>query len=199
MDEGIVNQNHAQHVKPTATQKSTKLPSTEDQIKAIKNASSRAKSIALILIATGARPIELFQVPLADCYDNYFIGGSKTEAGMRRVIAVSADGLDAYQSLLRFAKANGAQRLIDGYAGNRDTVNFRKRDFKQLMVEIGCPKMTPYNCRHTFTTRAVRAGVTPQILSRMMGHADITTADKHYTHLDTADILKEISKVSATA
>lgn len=199
LDEGIVNQNHAQHVKTTATQKSKKVPFTEEQIKAIKGASSRAKSIALILIATGARPIELFQVPLADCYDNYFIGGSKTEAGMRRVIAVSADGLDAYRSLLQEAKAKGATRLIDGYTGNHDTTNFRKRDFKQLMDEIGCPKMTPYNCRHTFTTRAVRAGVTPQILSRMMGHADISTTDKHYTHLDASDILKEISKVSATA
>ena len=199
LDEGIVNQNHAQHVRTTATQKSTKLPFTEEQIKAIKAASSRAKGIALILIASGARPVELFKVPLSDCYDTYFISGSKTAAGMRRVIAVSADGLPAYQSLLQEAKAKGAQRLIDGYIGNHDPVNFRKRDFKELMEEIGCPKMTPYNCRHTFSTRAVRSGVTPQLLSRMMGHADITTADKHYIHLDASDILKEIEKITAIA
>lgn len=199
MDEGIVNQNHAKNVKTAAKQKSTKLPFTEEQIKAIQNASSRAKPIVLILIATGARPNELFKVPLEDCYDNYFIGGSKTAAGMRRVIAVSALGLEAYQTLLQSARSAGAKNLIDGYAGNRDNVNFRKRDFKQLMEEIGCPNMTPYTCRHTFSTQAVKAGVTPQMLCRMMGHADIKTADKHYTHLDTDDILREIAKVQASA
>lgn len=199
MDEGIVNQNHAKNVKTTATQKGTMIPFTEDQIKSIQNAASRARTIVLVLIATGARPNELFKVPLEDCYDNYFIGGSKTQAGMRRAIVVSEVGLAAYQELLRDARASGKKRLIDGYDGNRDTVNFRKRDFKQLMEEIGCTGMTPYNCRHTFSTRAVRAGVTPQMLSRMMGHADIKTADKHYTHLDVDDILQEIKKVKSIA
>lgn len=199
MDEGIVNQNHAKNVKTTATQKSAMTAFTDDQIKAIQNATEQARTIVLVLIATGARPNELFKVPLSDCYDNYFIGGSKTQAGMRRAIVVSDVGLAAYQELLRSARAAGAARLIDGYEGNRDAVNFRKRDFKRLMDEIGCANMTPYNCRHTFSTRAVRAGVTPQMLSRMMGHADITTADKHYTHLDLNDILQEIKKIKSIA
>ena len=202
MDEGIVNQNHAQHVKTAAQQKRKKRAFTEEEIFAIRGAKSRAKQIALILIATGARTIELFNVPLEDCYDSYFIAGSKAPKGqeaIRRAIAVSADGIEAYTALLHAARAAGGRRLIDGYMGNRNSVNFQKRDFTELMEEIGCTDMTPYSCRHTFSTRAVRAGVTPQMLSRMMGHKDIKTADKHYTHLDTEDILKEISKISATA
>lgn len=202
MDEGIVSQNHARNVKITAQQKTIKQPFTEDQIKQIKAATGRAKPIVLILIATGARTIELFNVPLTDCYDNYFIAGSKAKKGqpvIRRVIAVSADGLDAYHQILQAARESGGTRLIDGYQGNRDSVNFRKRDFAELMAELGITGMTPYNCRHTFSTRAVRAGITPQMLSRMMGHTDIKTADKHYTHLDTADIIKEATKIHATA
>lgn len=202
MDEGIVNQNHAKNLKTTAEQKSVKKPFTEDQIKAIQSAGSRAKQIALILIASGARTIELFNVPLVDCYDDYFIAGSKNRKGKevkKRVIPVSAIGKEAYRELLQAAKAAGKNRLIDGYSGNRDSVNFQKRDFKELMNEIGVTNMTPYNCRHTFSTRAVKAGVTPQLLSRMMGHEDIKTADKHYTHLDTEDILKEVSKIQMPA
>jgi len=202
MDEGIVNQNHARNVKTAAEQKGKKIPFTEDDIKAISAATERAKIIALVLIATGARTIELFNVPLSDCYDDYFIAGSKAKKGkpvIRRVIAVSAIGKDAYRELLQKARASGGTRLIDGYDGNRNTVNFQKRDFRKLMEEIGCPDMTPYTCRHTFSTRAVRAGVTPQMLSRMMGHTDIKTADQHYTHLDTNDILREITKIQATA
>lgn len=202
MDEGIVNQNHARNVTIAAVQKGEKKPFTEEQIKQIKAATGRGKTIVLILIATGARTIELFNVPLTDCYDNYFIAGSKAKKGqqvIRRVIAVSADGLEAYHQILHAAKASGGTRLIDGYEGNRDSVNFRKRDFAELMKELNITGMTPYSCRHTFSTRAVRAGVTPQMLSRMMGHTDIKTADKHYTHLDTADIIQEAAKIKETA
>ena len=202
LDEGIINKNHASNLKTTAEQKNIKKPFTEEQIKLIQNAMSRAKSIALILIATGARTIELFNVPLDRCYDDYFISGSKNKTGKPvtlRVIAVSSIGKVAYQQLLQKARESGGKLLIDGYEGNRNTVNFQKRDFKQLMEEIGCLDMTPYNCRHTFSTRAVRAGITPQMLSRMMGHTDIKTADKHYTHLDADDILNEIQKIQGIA
>lgn len=202
IDEGIVNQNHSRNAKTTAEQKSVKKAFSEEQIEKIKSASGRAKIIALVLIATGARTIELFNVPLAECYDDYFIAGSKAKKGqpvIRRVIGVTADGIDVYRELLQAARASGGSRLIDGYDGNRNYVNFQKRDFKELMEEIGCLDMTPYSCRHTFSTRAVRAGITPQILSRMMGHSDIKTADKHYTHLDAEDILREIQKIQASA
>lgn len=202
MDEGIVNQNHAKNVRTTAEQKSVKKAFTEDQIKAIQQASSRAKQIALILIATGARTIELFNVPLSDCYEEYFIAGSKSKKGKpvkMRVIGVSEVGKEAYRELLEAAKASGKDRLIDGYDGNRCSVNFQKRDFAELMEEIGATDMTPYSCRHTFSTRAVKAGIAPALLSRMMGHEDIKTADKHYTHLDTEDILLELTKLRRLA
>lgn len=203
MDEGIVNQNHAKNVKTTAEQKSVKKAFTDEQIKAIRSAKSRASIIALVLIATGARTIELFNVPLCDCYDDYFIAGSKAKKGKeitRRIIAVSDIGRDAYHDLLQAARASGGARLIDGYSGNRCSVNFQKRDFRELMEEIGAADdMTPYNCRHTFSTMAERSGVSPAKLALMMGHTDIQTAYKHYTHLDATDILQEVSKIQTPA
>lgn len=196
MDEGIINQNHAQNVTIAAKQKAKKRPFTDQQIAAIQKTKHRAADIVLILIATGARINELFKVPVKDCREAYFIGGSKTEAGECRVIAVSPIGRDAYLSLLQEAQSKGCTRLIDAYKGNKNMTNFRKRDFKELMEEIGAKGMTPHSCRHTFSTLAVKNGVTPQILRRMMGHADIKTTDKIYTHLDTDDILAEIDKIN---
>ncbi len=198
MDEGIVNQNHAKNVSIAAKQKSQKIPFTDVQIQSIQQSTLRAANIVLILIATGARINELFKVPVTDCQDSYFIGGSKTKAGERRVIAVSPIGLKVYQALLQDAKEKKYKLLIDAYDGNRDMSNFRKRDFKDLMKEIGAAKMKPNNCRHTFSTLAARNGVPLPVLRRMMGHADIKTTDKIYTHLDTEDILAEIGKVSTS-
>lgn len=199
MDEGIVNQNHSQNVTIAAKQKGIKKPFTDQQIQDIQKSKLRAADITLILIGTGARINELFKVPTADCYEQYFIGGSKTEAGERRIIAISPIGLAAYQKLLQKARAEKCRHLIDAYEGNKDAANFRKRDFKQLMEEIGCPDMTPHSCRHTFSTLAVRNGVTAPVLRRMMGHADIKTTDKIYTHLDAEDILAQIGKINNSA
>lgn len=198
MDEGIVNQNHSRNVTIAAKQKAVKRPFSDQQIAAIQKSKHRAADIVLILIATGARINELFKVPIKDCREAYFIGGSKTEAGERRVIAVSPIGLHAYQTLLQEAQANGCSLLIEAFKGNKDMANFRKRDFKELMDEIGAEGMTPHSCRHTFSTLAAKGGVTPQILRRMMGHADIKTTDKVYTHLDAEDILKEIGKIDSS-
>ena len=197
-DEGIVQANHSENITIAAKQKTTKHPFTEEQIEAIQASTLPAAQITIILIATGCRPNELFSATIGNCAEDYFIGGSKTDAGRNRVIAVSPIGLSAYQSLLESAKQSGGSLLIDGYAGSRTSANFAKRDFKALMEEIGSPDMTPYNCRHTFITTAVRSGVRPEILERMVGHSNISTTDKHYTHLNKDDILEAARTISET-
>lgn len=192
--EGIIQTNHAKFCTITAAQKSEGRVFTTEAIKAIKASENPAADIVLILLATGCRGNELFAVPVGNCADRYFIGGSKTDTGKNRVIAVAADGLEAYQRLL--AAAKGKKRLIDGYAGNKTYANFAKREFKELMKDIGLEGFTPYDCRHTFTTQAIRAGIDKQTLRRMLGHADLATTDKYYTHLELDDILKAVDGLS---
>lgn len=196
VDECIINQNYAQNVRTTAQQKSTRQPFTNADIKAMQQSSNPAADIALILIATGARPNELFSVPLMNCYEEYFIGGSKTEAGRNRVIPVSPVGITAYQKLRQKAIDNRCQYLIDAYSGNRTTSNYTKRDFKSLMTEIGRQGMTTYNCRHTFVTLAVTAGIPQAQLMQIVGHVDASTTDR-YTHMDAQSLVAAVSKVTA--
>ena len=187
--EGIATTNYAQFVTVLAQQKSRKTPFTEEQIQAIQASELQAAQIVLILIGTGCRPNELFGVTVDNCAPDYFISGSKTEAGRNRVIPVCPIGQTAYTQLLQRAKEQGAKRLIDAYTGNKTATNFAKRDFRDLMSEIGAVDMTPYNCRHTFSTLAVRAGVKPELLQKIMGHADYSTTVGVYTHLDKDDIV----------
>jgi len=194
MDECIINQNYAQNVTTAAQQKSTRKTFTDDQIKAMQASNNPAADIALILISTGARPNELFSALLENCHDEYFIGGSKTEAGRNRVIPVAPVGLEAYRRLRNNAMATGCRLLIDAYEGNHVVSNYTKRDFKSLMVEIGCEGMTTYNCRHTFVTMAVNAGVTQSQLMEIVGHVDAQTTKK-YTHLDASALVSAVSGV----
>lgn len=195
--EEISHTNYAQFVTICAQQKKEKTAFTKEQIQAIQRATSPAADIALILLATGCRPNELFTATVEHCHEYYFISGSKTEAGKNRVIPVSAIGQRAYKKLL--SQAQGHALLIDGYrGGNKQYKNFARRDWVDLMTGCGIVGMTPYNCRHTYATLAVQSGVKPEILQKILGHADYNTTIGVYTHLDLDDILKESGKVAVT-
>lgn len=196
--EEIIQMNHSQHLETVAKQLTTKEVLMDADIKAIQSSTNRGAPIALIMVACGCRPNELFNALLINCHEDYFIGGSKTEAGTDRPIVVSSVGLAAYQELRRKAIENKGQKLIDGFEGNRDQRNFAKREFKQLMEEIGRSGVTMYSCRHTYITNAARNGVDQRALQRMVGHVDKETT-KIYTHLNIDDLRAESKKIKTTA
>lgn len=198
IQEEICHTNYAQFVVVTAQQKSTKQPFTTDQIEAILKSTEPAAQIAAILIATGCRPNELFAAATAEAQETYFVSGSKTEAGKNRIIPVAAFGLAAYQSLRAAAIESGCEKLINAYSGNKNYDGFYRRDWKRLMESLCIENMTPYNCRHTFVTLAVQSGVKPEILQKIIGHADYNTTIGVYTHLQKNEILQEASKLTVT-
>ena len=192
MDEGITLTNPAEDLSTVAKQKSTREIFTDADIDAIKRSSLYAADIALILLSCGCRPGELFSVPLVNCREDHFIGGSKTNAGKNRVIPIGPDGLAAYKKLRAKAIKDGCALLIDGYEGqNKTAPNYTKRDWRELMKEIGREGMIPYSCRHTFITRAIRSGVDLPTLEAIVGHVDRETT-KIYTHLHAADLVEAV-------
>lgn len=194
IQEEIIQVNRARSCTIAAEQKSEGLVIPNDAIEKIRKSELQAAKIALILLSTGCRPTDLFTARRVDCCDTYFISGSKTEAGRDRAIPVDELGRAAYADLLRHSE--GKQLLIDGYRGNHVYSNYAKRDWKKLAEEVGLDGFTPYDCRHTFITNAKRAKVDPQILRRIVGHADLATTDKYYTHTDINDILSAVAEVS---
>lgn len=195
MEEGITLTNPAEDLNTVAKQKSTREIFTEEDIRKIKKSSLRSADIALILISCGCRPGELFSVPLVNCREDHFIGGSKTEAGKNRVIPIGPDGIAAYKKIRAKAIKDGGNLLIDGYEGqNKTAPNYTKRDWRELMEEIGRQGMIPYSCRHTFITRAIRAGMELPVLEAIVGHVDRETT-KIYTHLHADDLVEAVQAI----
>lgn len=189
--EGILHSNPADDLTTVARQKSTREIFTEEDIAKIKASSLPAAQLALIMISSGCRPGELFTVPLANCGKDHMIWGSKTEAGKNRVIPIGTDGVEAYQTLSILSTVKGGTLLVDGYEGSRSTESFRRRDWANLMREIGREGMTPYSCRHTFITRAIRGGIDLISLEAIVGHVDKETT-KLYTHLRASDLVTAV-------
>lgn len=197
LDEGITLTNPAQELTTTAKQKSERNIFSEDEIKRIKNSSLPAADIALILISCGCRPGELFKVPLVNCREDHFIGGSKTEAGKNRVIPIGPDGIAAYKKIREKAISEKAKLLIDGYSGNKTSDNYADRDWKELMEDVKIQGVTPYSCRHTFITRAIRSGVDLPTLEAIVGHVDRETT-RIYTHLQAQDLVNAVQNVNTS-
>lgn len=192
--EDIIQTNYAQGLGTVAKQLSTKEVFLDADIQAIKASQNRGKDIVMILTSCGCRPNELFNALLINCHEDYFIGGSKTKSGIDRPIMISPDGLAAYQALRQKAIENKGKKLIDGFSGNRNLKNFTKREFKELMQEIGRPEVSMYSCRHTYITNAVRCGVDQRVLQQIIGHVDSETT-KLYTHLNVDDLREQAQKI----
>ena len=187
-EEGITQTNNADGLTTVAKQLKERETFLDADIKAIRASKLEAADIALVLLSCGCRPGELFKVPIADCYEDYFIGGSKTEAGKNRVIPIGNDGISAYQKIRKKALESGADKFIDGYTGSHVYANYAKREWKLLMDEIGRDGITPYVCRHTFITNAIRGGMDLPVLEAVVGHMDRETT-RLYTHLHAEDLV----------
>ena len=56
-------------------------------------------------------------------------------------------------------------------------------------------RLTPYSCRHTYGTEAVKAGFHPAVIQKMLRHSNTKTQEK-YTHLSSEDVHDAVNKIS---
>lgn len=195
MREEIAATNYAQFVEIEPSPKKEKEIFTEKDIQKLTENNSKTAKVILMLIYTGMRIGELFALTLQDYHGDYVVGGSKTEAGRNRIIPIRPEGrtLFAY-----FAEQATGSLLLSGYTGQKNPNNFRRRDYYPLLDKLGISRKSPHSTRHTFTSWAVKSGMSPEILQKILGHADFSTTANVYTHISPGDILAEMQKVTVT-
>lgn len=189
MREELITTNFAKFVRIPENVKKEKEIFSDDDIAKLEADSSDAAKIVLMLIYTGMRIGELFTLLLEDYHETYVIGGEKTEAGRNRVIPIRPEGRGYFA---HFAQQAEGPLLLSGYTGQRIPNNFRKRDYYPLLERLGIEHKTPHATRHTYASRARRAGVPPEILQKILGHADYSTTANIYVHTDIEELLAAV-------
>lgn len=86
----------------------------------------------------------------------------------------------------------------DGEALSRDRV---KAELGRIMKQIHAaghdfPYITPHIFRHTFATRAIEAGMQPQVLKTILGHSSLAMTMDLYSHVLPETRAEEMEKIS---
>lgn len=195
LDEDIITVNYASRVELPENQTTEKeIFSSEDIQKLVGNDSETAK-IILMLICTGMRINELFQLPTSDYHGDYVVGGEKTEAGRNRVIPILSEGRKYFDY---FAQRASGSLLLSGYTGQHTAANFRRRDYYPLLEQLGIRKLSPHSTRHTYTSWAVESDIKAAHLKKILGHKSITTTIDNYYHTSPEQLIKAVNDADVT-
>ncbi len=189
MREEIITTNFASFVRLPENVKKEKEIFSDADIEKLETDGSETAKIVLMLIYTGMRIGELFFLSIEDYHETYVVGGEKTEAGRNRVIPIRPEGRGYFAY---FAQQAEGKLLLSGYAGQKVPNNFRKRDYYPLLDRLGIERKTPHATRHTYASRARRAGVPPEILQKILGHADYSTTANIYVHTDIDELVRAV-------
>ena len=158
----------------------------------------------LLLIYSGMMPGELFickknMVDLDKC--EIHGAGAKTKVRRKAAIVFPDILKPVVEKLLSMKSRNGNAKNEKLLTMNRD--NFYDK-FYEVVEQAGIdnPKnekgehrITPYSCRHTYGTEAVKLGAHPEVIKKMLRHSNTKMQEK-YTHLDSKDVHSIVNKMT---
>ncbi len=157
--------------------------------------------LILILIYSGFRIAELMTLERdkVNLDGGYMVSGEKTEAGIDRLVPIHP----VVESYVRYFLEKATDSLfVSGYAGNKLVRNFREREFYPTLLSLGINdarnkegRLKPHAARRTFATMAVRSGIKPEHLKKIIGHAQYDTTLNYYAQMSPSDLIKSMTQI----
>lgn len=138
--------------------------------------------LIIINIYTGIRPAEFFKI--SEVNENYFVTGSKTEAGRNRVVPLNDKIIEIFHKTIN---SNILSKI------KTEDVYYHR--FKKEVNKLGLGSHSPYDCRHTFATLMARANANDHCIKLIMGHKIADLTKRVYTHKLISELIEEVNKI----
>ena len=207
MQNDVIDKNYAAFLTLPKSERKEKEVFTAEELNVLwKNKKDERVKVILILCYTGLRIGELLSIKKSNVNleERYIIGGNKTEAGINRFIPISDKIYDFVAELYHKSKTD--------YLIKDNPSNFRKRKFYPVLAELKIiepptknketgklefknPRLTPHCTRHTFATLCQRAGMPPEALQKIIGHAKYETTADIYIHQNNEELKSAIKMI----
>lgn len=187
----LVTQNLSNFLVLPDLQEAESKPFTPDELKGIWDLYDRGDAFAgyiLLMCYSGMMPVELLSCKKAmiDLDKNEIFGcGAKTKSRKKSAIVYPDFLRPVVESLL----TSKGEKLLPI---NRD--NFYT-EYYLCLERAGVRKLAPYSCRHTYGTEAVKLGVHPAVIQKMLRHSS-TKMQERYTHLTSEEAHEAVNLMS---
>jgi integrase/recombinase XerD len=185
---------------------------TNEQVETLVNACHRLrdKLIILMLYGTGIRKGELLGLKhedIGDCGNNTIrIVRRINQSGVRskgkeRVIPVTPELLQMYNNYLIYEYPEVESNYVfiniwSGEIGQQMHPKVINTMFRRLSEKTGI-KVHPHLFRHTYATRLLKAGYSPDRVKHLLGHTSIITTLDVYSHIvNESDLLSVVERES---
>ena len=212
MENDLVDKNYAEFVRLPKFEKTEKIIFTAEQLETLwQHTSDKRVQVILAMIYMGFRLGEMLLLRPDSLHldEGYIIGGIKTEAGTNRVVPFPPN-IPEIKGFFRnwLSEAVSEEPLFPMTAKQ-----FRHTYFYQPLSELGMidgqlrkgtgnswvfpdkHHLTPHSTRHTFASLSSSAGMRPEELQKIIGHADYATTADIYIHTNIAALIAEMSKL----
>ena len=193
MQQDIIDKNYAEYVDLPTPEENEKAIFSDLELKKITEAAEAGVGVAdliLLMCYTGWRIAEFCALTRFsyDARQHTLTGGLKTDAGKNRTVPVPAK----VQPYLEAHLAHGQEHIFCYQRGRQwqpYTPGKLRDDFYATMERLQLvppdgKKYTPHVTRHTYNSMLYRQGVDDKTRMLLMGHADLQTNIKVYTHVD---------------
>ena len=120
---------------------------------------------------------------------------TKTEAS-RRTVPIPDDTVSLLREyMLKQPKKKPEDPLFQTSTGKRPTPSYLRKRFKYAGEAINCEWVNLHTMRHTFASRLFAKGIDIKVISKLLGHAKVSTTYDIYVHIindvveDSIDVL----------
>jgi len=151
--------------------------------------------IVLMLIYSGVRPNELFNLKKEDVHldEQWFqVRKSKTESGIR-IVPIADKVLPLWKEAINNSKCEYAITNVNGEFMGYD--NFRKRYWTPFMQRLDLD-YTVYETRHTCNSLLIMADCNPTVRKKIMGHkSKMDLGENVYGHIYIEKLIEAINLI----
>lgn len=160
----------------------------------------------LLLTKTGMRRQEIGALTLKDIdfkrrtirinkalkygQDGVYLGSTKTKDS-NRVIGIDQDTASRLQDYIQSRELNPHILFTTGGEDKYMSFNRPYKWFKRAIAQAGVPDIGGLHAlRHQYTTVAIKAGISPKLVQKQLGHSNVEITMDVYTHVNNDEVLK---------
>lgn len=190
----IVTTNYAEHIEINEKVEKTGKVFSTDEIRLLwKNVDHPTAQWMLILIYTGMRIGELLSITSDTIYleEQYMVGGSKSEAGIDRVIPLHSAIVPLIEQRMGKAK-----QLMRDEKGRKLSYAKALEQFKMFLVEHKLDvEHLPHDTRKTAVSLMHEAGIPIETIRIIVGHSGKGITETTYLYKTPKDLVEAINKI----